>query len=114
MVYKSGTSFATPIAAATAAFLLAYARQKLSEDEAKMLQRTAGMRAVLNLISKRRKEFTYVALNLTPDSFFGKGENFIKEALKQAIFNSGNYVESHSMNNFFHLLMFTKYHSISK
>lgn len=88
MVYKSGTSFATPIAAATAAFLLAYARQKLSEDEAKMLQRTAGMRAVLNLISKRRKEFTYVALNLTPDSFFGKGENFIKEALKQAIFNS--------------------------
>lgn len=88
MVYKSGTSFATPIAAATAAFLLLYARQNLSPAEAALLKRTAGMKAVLNLISESRQGFSYIAPSMAPDSFFGKGKPFIMATMTQAINSS--------------------------
>lgn len=85
MIYRSGTSFATPVAAATAAFLLLFARQNLHPDEAKRLKRTAGMKAVFNLISESRKEYSYIALSMVPDNFFGKGKPFIVESMTQAI-----------------------------
>ena len=88
MIYKSGTSYATPIAAATAAFLLLYARQNLSSAEALLLKRTAGMKAVLNLISESRKGYSYIALSMAPDSFFGKEKQFIMINMTQAINSS--------------------------
>ena len=88
MIYKSGTSFATPIAAATAAFLLLYARQNLSPAEALLLKRTAGMKAVLNLISESRKGYSYIAPSMAPDSFFRKGKPFVTINMAQAINSS--------------------------
>ena len=88
MIYKSGTSFATPIAAATAAFLLVYARQNLSPAEASLLKRTAGMKAVLNLISESRKGYNYIAPSMAPDNFFGNEKQFIMVNMKRAINSS--------------------------
>lgn len=85
MVYKSGTSFATPVAAATAAFLLAFARQYLPRTEAEMLKRTAGMKAALNLISEERRGYHYLAPSMAPDNFFGKGEQFITVNMTHAL-----------------------------
>lgn len=88
MIYKSGTSFATPIAVAMAAFLLLYARQNLLPVDAGLLKRTANMKAVLNLISESRKGYSYIAPSMAPDSFFGKGKPFIKVNMEHAIRNS--------------------------
>ena len=88
MIYKSGTSFATPIAVAIAAFLLLYARQNLSPAEAVLLKRTAGMKAVLNLISESRKGYSYIAPSMVPDNFFGKEKPFIMVNMTQAINSS--------------------------
>ena len=75
-------------AEAIAAFLLAYARLNLSPAEAALLKRRAGMKAVLNLISESRKEYRYIALSMAPDSFFGKGKQFVRINMTQTINNS--------------------------
>lgn len=85
---KSGTSFATPIAAGIAAFLLQYARLNLTESEAHLLKRVAGMKAVFNLIVENRRGYGYVAPSLAPDNFFGKGEQYVRVNMAQAINNS--------------------------
>ncbi|KAF4626074.1 hypothetical protein G7Y89_g12089 [Cudoniella acicularis] len=80
--YKSGTSFATPIAAGIAAFLLQYARLHMPE-KADMLKRQSKMKAVFRKIaeksqgSKNRDDYHYVALSIFSDNLFGKEKDFI-------------------------------------
>ncbi|KAF1985820.1 subtilisin-like protein [Aulographum hederae CBS 113979] len=83
--YKSGTSFATPILVAQAAFLLAFARQRLKAEEADLMLRTAGMRVALGLVAEKRKEFKYVAGSLAPDGFWGRGEEYVRVCLGEAV-----------------------------
>lgn len=92
--YKSGTSYATPIAVGIAAFLLQYAKLHLGEEQVDKLKRQKGMKAVLRKIaqksqdSKRRDDYDYIALSLYSDNLFGKGEGFIKETIVDVLNNS--------------------------
>jgi len=91
--YKSGTSYATPIAAGIAAFLLQYAKLHL-EGQLDKLKRQSRMKAVLRKIaqksqeSKPRDDYHYVALSLHPDNLFGKEEWLIKHTIVDVINNS--------------------------
>lgn len=60
-VTKSGTSYATPIAAGLAGSLLDYARLKmeLGEAEIDLLRRYKGMRAAFNLMTDKEKRDGY-------------------------------------------------------
>ncbi|PMD37409.1 subtilisin-like protein [Hyaloscypha variabilis F] len=84
--YKSGTSYATPIAAGIGAFLLQYARIHMPE-KANMLKRQSKMKAVFRRIaeksqgSKSRDEYHYVALSVVAGNLFGKGEDFINSTI---------------------------------
>lgn len=62
--YGSGTSFATPILAGIAAFLLQYARLHLPENEALELKRKDRMEAVLKKCAEPRNGYLYVELSL--------------------------------------------------
>jgi len=85
--YKSGTSYATPIAVGIAAFLLQYAKMHLEENQLLKLKRLSRMKAVLRKItqksqeSRRRDDYDYIALSLYSDNLFGKAEGFIKTRL---------------------------------
>lgn len=81
IAYKTGTSFATPIATAIGAFLLQYARMKLPTEKAERLKQTESMKALLREISVPHKEYDYIALSRNPDTFFGKSDTFIKERM---------------------------------
>lgn len=80
--YKSGTSYATPIAAGIAAFILQYARLHLPE-KADMLKRQKRMKAVLRRVAekgpsyKARDGYHFIDLSLYADSLFGKDKRFI-------------------------------------
>jgi subtilisin family serine protease len=90
--YKSGTSYATPIAAGVAAFLLQYARLHLT-DKADMLKRQAKMKSLLRVIaggsqgSKGRDDYHYVSLSLFSDNFFGKDKAFINSTISDLLEN---------------------------
>jgi hypothetical protein len=79
---KSGTSYATPIAAAIAAFLLLYVRVHLP-DKADLLKREKRMKAMLKRVAEKgegfkpRDGYYFVDLSLYKDSLFGKGKEFI-------------------------------------
>ena len=85
LAHKSGTSFATPIAAGIAAFLLQYARDNLPAKYAKRLKQFEGMTTVLREISVENQRYHYIAPRLHPDNFFGRGEEFVKTNLKGAL-----------------------------
>ena len=83
---KSGTSFATPIAASIAGFLLQYARLYLPEKWADMLRQSSSMKAVLRRISKRRGEYDYIFLSrYTDNNLFGKHEEHIRSEIVDTI-----------------------------
>ncbi|KAI4915142.1 hypothetical protein J4E90_005181 [Alternaria incomplexa] len=70
---KSGTSFATPIAASIIAFVLRYARTHLDQEHAQQLRRHAVMGSVLRCMAgPKRLEFYYLALHSNPAQFFGR------------------------------------------
>ncbi|KAI4929209.1 hypothetical protein J4E86_011737 [Alternaria arbusti] len=70
---KSGTSFATPIAASIIAFVLRYARTHLDQEYAQQLRRHAVMGSVLRCMAgPKRLEFYYLALHSNPAQFFGR------------------------------------------
>ncbi|RFU35462.1 hypothetical protein B7463_g889, partial [Scytalidium lignicola] len=79
---KSGTSYATPIAAAIAAFLLLYVRIHLP-DKADRLKSQRRMRAVLRRVAEKgegfkpRDGYYFIDLSLYMDSLFGKEKAFI-------------------------------------
>lgn len=75
---KSGTSFATPIGASIAAFLLLYARVYLKPEQAARLKRYSAMESLLHEVSKGsrakkdRDDYQYLFLSRHPDTFFGR------------------------------------------
>ncbi|UNI24639.1 hypothetical protein JDV02_010372 [Purpureocillium takamizusanense] len=85
LAYKSGTSYATPILAGIAAFLLQYARENLPAREAARLKQLDGMATVLRRISVVKQSYNYIAPRLHPDNFFGKGDGYLKTNLKEAL-----------------------------
>lgn len=78
IAYRTGTSFATPIAAGIAAFLLQYGKENLDEADNERLATSAGMRAVFRSIKVSKHGYDYVCLRLHPDNFFGRGRDLIK------------------------------------
>jgi hypothetical protein len=78
---KSGTSFATPIAAGIAAFLLLYAAQTLPEERAKMLKDHDKMEDFLYHLSYRRDG--YDVLSIT--GFFARPEEERKMMLESLL-----------------------------
>ncbi|KAI0101217.1 pfs domain-containing protein [Daldinia grandis] len=80
--YKSGTSYATPIAVGVAAFILQYARLHLPQ-KADMLKRQKHMKAVLRRVAekgpsyKARDGYHFIDISLYADSLFGKDTRFI-------------------------------------
>ncbi|KAF2636034.1 subtilisin-like protein [Massarina eburnea CBS 473.64] len=88
---KSGTSFATPIAASLAVFLLQYAKKNLEPKFVAQLKRYGTMQSVLKcLAGTKRGGFYYLTLRIHPDHLFGK-ENAeeIKRIIEAAINESG-------------------------
>ncbi|KAH7073373.1 hypothetical protein FB567DRAFT_198471 [Paraphoma chrysanthemicola] len=85
---KSGTSFATPIAASIAAFLLLYARVHLPE-QATRLKRYAAMESLLHELSKGsrskkdRDDYQYLFLSRHPDTFFGRNVEEINNSFRK-------------------------------
>ncbi len=87
---KSGTSFATPIAAGMGAFLLQYSRIYLREELQKRLKGKAAMKAVLRKIAtktgySKRDDYHYLSMSLRPDNLFGKEESFISQVMADEI-----------------------------
>lgn len=79
---RSGTSYATPIMAGIAAFLLQYARLHIP-DKAPALKKRKGMKAVLKKIAEKgekyklRDDYNFVDVSLYWDGLFGKQKEFI-------------------------------------
>ncbi|KAF4586008.1 Pfs domain-containing protein [Ophiocordyceps camponoti-floridani] len=79
---KSGTSFATPILAGIAAFLLQYARINLPEHSQRLREKKT-MKNVLKRIAQKtqismnRDGYYYVVLNMSKDNLFGKEKDFV-------------------------------------
>lgn len=74
---RSGTSYATPIMAGIAAFLLQYARIHLSDEKALRFKNKENMEALLKRCAERgpnyakRDEYFYVELSLNRHNLFG-------------------------------------------
>ncbi|KAH6981609.1 hypothetical protein BKA56DRAFT_643560 [Ilyonectria sp. MPI-CAGE-AT-0026] len=86
---RSGTSYATPIMAGIAAFLLQYARLHLPESTALVLKRKEKMEALLKRCAERgpnyapKDRYFYVELSLNDHNMFGgKLEGVNHEILK--------------------------------
>ncbi|KAJ6088426.1 subtilisin [Penicillium sp. IBT 16267x] len=88
--HKSGTSYATPIAASVAGFLLHYARLYIPEN-AHLLQRQSKMKVVLRKIAEKslesrvRDDYHFLALSLYSDNLFGKDQDFINYTLRDIL-----------------------------
>lgn len=89
---KSGTSYATPIAAGIAAFLLQYARLHLP-DQAGLLKRQYKMKEILLRIAEKtlnstsRDDYHYITLSLYSDNLFGKDKEYIDVTLRELLKN---------------------------
>jgi len=89
---KSGTSYATPIAASIAAFLLLYARTNLSTEPeiANSLKRYQAMEKLLFRVSetsrpkKKRDDYEYIRLSQHPDTLFGKRTTVIDDTFRSS------------------------------
>ncbi|KAK5992077.1 Subtilisin BL [Cladobotryum mycophilum] len=88
--YKSGTSFATPIAAGIAAFLLQYTRLHIPDKaNAPKLQRR--MKALLQKVAEKghgwkpRDGYYFLDLSLYNDNLFGKDKDFIDRTIRDIL-----------------------------
>ncbi|KAJ5747489.1 Cadherin [Penicillium nucicola] len=87
---KSGTSFATAIAAGITAFLIQYVRLYLPEH-AQKVKRKAKMEAVFRRIAEKtassipRDDYHYFSLSQHPSNLFGKQRHFIDETLRDIL-----------------------------
>ncbi|KAL6804134.1 peptidase S8/S53 domain-containing protein [Trichoderma sp. SZMC 28012] len=87
---KSGTSFATPIAAGIAAFLLLYTKIHLP-DKADALKSRRRMQALLKRVAEKevgqmpRDGYHFIDLSLHSDSLFGRGKNYIDETIRDVL-----------------------------
>ncbi|KAL7938794.1 peptidase S8/S53 domain-containing protein [Trichoderma chlorosporum] len=88
--YKSGTSFATPIATGIAAFLLLYAKIHIPE-KADALKSRRRMQALLRHIAEKeagqtaRDGYHFIDLSLYADSLFGKSKDFIDGTIRDVL-----------------------------
>ncbi|KID95967.1 Peptidase S8/S53, subtilisin/kexin/sedolisin, partial [Metarhizium majus ARSEF 297] len=85
LAWKSGTSFATPIAAGIAAFLLQYVAETLDEIDTRLLRKPQGMKAVFKEISMRCKGLDYIAPEVHPDHLFGSTKSYVEKRLSLII-----------------------------
>jgi hypothetical protein len=91
--YKSGTSYATPIAAGIGAFLMQYARLHLTADAAEMMKQQDRMEAVLKRIAERglsyrpRDDYYYIELSRSPANLFGKEKKFVDLTIEDILMN---------------------------
>ncbi|KAL7792392.1 peptidase S8/S53 domain-containing protein [Trichoderma afarasin] len=87
---KSGTSYATPIAAGIAGFLLLYTKINLP-DKADGLKSRRRMQALLKRVAEKevgqtaRDGYHFIALSLHRDSLFGKGKHYIDETIRDVL-----------------------------
>ncbi|EHK50330.1 hypothetical protein TRIATDRAFT_81264 [Trichoderma atroviride IMI 206040] len=88
--YKSGTSYATPIAAGIAGFLLLYSRIYLP-DKASALKNRQKMQALLRQIAEKergqtvRDGYYFIDLSLYADCLFGKSLDFIDATIRNVL-----------------------------
>ncbi|KAH7161648.1 hypothetical protein EDB81DRAFT_683583 [Dactylonectria macrodidyma] len=88
---RSGTSYATPIVAGIAAFLLQYARLHLSESEALALKRREKMEALLRRCAVRgpsyqpRDGYFYLHLGLDKHNLFGGELDWVSYEISRAL-----------------------------
>ncbi|KAL6790875.1 peptidase S8/S53 domain-containing protein [Trichoderma sp. SZMC 28012] len=88
---RSGTSYATPIMAGIAAFLLQYARLHLPERAASALKRKEKMEALLKRCAKRgpnyapRGNYYYVELSLHQHNLFGRELDRINDEILETL-----------------------------
>ncbi|KAF7552614.1 hypothetical protein G7Z17_g4205 [Cylindrodendrum hubeiense] len=84
VVYKSGTSFATPVAAAIAADVLEFAHFKceLTDDDRKALHSQDGMLAVFRAMSTAKSGYDYVQPNHLWD---GKTESEVAKVIQDIL-----------------------------
>ncbi|KAH7165314.1 hypothetical protein EDB81DRAFT_249744 [Dactylonectria macrodidyma] len=93
VAHKSGTSYATAIAAGIGAFLLQYARLHLPPKKAVALKRRDRMMAVLKRVAERGQSYNprggyyYIELSLNPDNLFGKDKAYIDLVLEDILTN---------------------------
>lgn len=91
VVSRSGTSYATPILACIAAFLLQYARLHLSEEEVIAMRRKENMEALLRRCAQRgpdykaRDGYYYVELSLHKHNMFGQSLDGINKDICHAL-----------------------------
>ncbi|UKZ49883.1 hypothetical protein TrVGV298_004136 [Trichoderma virens] len=87
---KSGTSFATPIAAGIAAFLLMYAKIHFP-GKANALKSRQRMQALLKQVAEKevgqtlRGGYHFIDLSMNPDSLFGKPKDFIDATIRNIL-----------------------------
>ncbi|QYS96040.1 Peptidase_S8 domain-containing protein [Trichoderma simmonsii] len=87
---KSGTSFATPIAAGIAAFLLLYAKIYLP-DKADALKSRQKMQELLMRMAVKepgqtdRDGYCFIDLSLYPESLFGESKEFITAEIRHIL-----------------------------
>ncbi|KAI1427237.1 pfs domain-containing protein [Xylaria sp. FL1777] len=87
---KSGTSYATPIAAGIAAFLLLYVKVHLPE-KASALKSSERMEAMLKRIAEKgemykpRDGYHFIDLSLYNDSLFGKEKGYIDHIIRDLL-----------------------------
>lgn len=88
---RSGTSYATPIVAGMAAFLLQYARLHLPAGAASALKRKEKMEAVLRRCAQRgpnykpRDGYFYVELSLHEHNLFGEELDWVNYEILKAL-----------------------------
>jgi subtilisin family serine protease len=93
MAVKSGTSYATPIAACLAAFLLMFAQTYMKSEEIRKLKKFNHMRRVITAVFEaswdkdhKRPDYTYLAFILKPKNLFNNGKNEeIKDVIRGAL-----------------------------
>ncbi|KAH9228667.1 hypothetical protein K456DRAFT_803222 [Colletotrichum gloeosporioides 23] len=91
--YKSGTSFATPIMAGIAGFLLLYTKLHMPRLSVK-LQDRSRMELVLNKVAEKgpnfepRHGYFFVHLSLTTEGLFSKSEDFIRSCIEEVLTNN--------------------------
>lgn len=88
VAWKSGTSFATPIAVGIATFFLQYAKENLDAETIKLLGKPQGMRAVFKEIASEKDGYDYIAPKIHPDHLFGGSKDYVGQRISAVIKSS--------------------------
>jgi hypothetical protein len=93
-IVRSGTSYATPIAASLVAFILMFAQKHMDAESALKLKEFRFMKVVIEGIctacvveGHKPPSFNYLRFIQKPDNLFGKGKDDIVQVISNAIEN---------------------------